>query len=139
MPTPSLIHPLPTYVRSVNTAATIQDTGYNEPVQNVTYDDEFTVPGQWKWMSDKELAMQDMGAVESSTGYVLMRMADLRTLGKQIKRGDRIIGYGSGPGRISLDVYVTKLRYEGHYPDQQGPSLVKVYFADRSPERQGGG
>jgi hypothetical protein len=133
---PNLLHPLPTDVQSVNRNATIQDTGYNEPVQTVEYDATFTLPGQWKWMSDKELRAQDIGAVEYSTGYVLFRASDLRALGKTIKTGDRIIGYGAGAARVALDVYVTKLRYEGHYPDQHGPALVKAFFNDRAPERQ---
>jgi len=133
---PNLIHPLPTDVQSLNRAATLQDDGYAEPVQTVMYDETFTAPGQWKWMSDKELRMQDIGSIEYSTGYVLFRMGDLRTLGKTIGVGDRIIGYGSGAARIQLDVYVTKLRYEGHYGDQFGPSLVKAFFNDRLPERQ---
>lgn len=133
---PKLIHPLPTDVQPVDTGSTIQDDGYNEPVQTVAYGETYTVAGQWKWMSDKELRMQDIGAVEFSTGYVLFRLSDLRALSKEIKRGDRIIGYGTGVARISLDVYVTKLRYEGHYPDQAGPALVKAFFNDRAPERQ---
>lgn len=133
---PRLIHPLPTEVRSVNRNATIQDDGYNEPVQVVEYDPIFTVPGQWKWLSDKELRTQDIGAVDYSTGYVLFRFVDLRALGKEIKTGDRIVAYGTGAARTPLDVYVTKLRYEGHYPDQHGPALVKAFFNDRAPERQ---
>jgi hypothetical protein len=123
-------------VQSVNRDMTIQDAGYSEPVQLVQYDDVYTVPGQWKWLSDKELRAQDIGAVEYSTGYVLFRMSDLRALGKRIKTGDRIVAYGSGVARTELDVYVTKLRYEGHYPDQHGPGLVKAFFNDRAPERQ---
>jgi hypothetical protein len=46
------------------------------------------------------------------------------------------VAYGSGVARTELDVYVTKLRYEGHYPDQHGPGLVKAFFNDRAPERQ---
>lgn len=136
MPLPNLIHPLPTHVQSVNPGATIQDEGYREPVQTVAYGETYTAPGQWKWISDRELRMQDAGAEEYSTGYVLFRMSDLRALGKTISRGDRIIGYGSGAAKVDLDVYVTKLRYEGHYPDQQGPALVKAFFNDRASERQ---
>jgi len=133
---PNLIHPLPTDVQPVDRAATIQDDGYNEPVQTVVYREAYTAPGQWKWASDKELRMQEIGALEYSTGYVLFRMRDLRALGQTIGVGDRIIGYGAGAARVPLDVYVVKLRYEGHYPDQYGPSLVKAFFSDRAPERQ---
>jgi len=139
MPLPNLIHPLPTEIQSLDRSATIQDDGYGEPVQTVVYGSSFSVPAQWKWMSARELNMQNIGAVEYSTGYVLLRLVDLRALGKAIKIGDRICAYGSGAGRIELDVYVTRITYEGHYPDQQGPSLVKAYFADRQPARQNPG
>lgn len=132
---PNLIHPLPTYVQSVETGETIQDEGYNEPVQNVAYSETWTIPGSWKWTASDSLRMQETGAQESTSGYVLMRTRDLRAAGKTIKRGDRIIGYGAGAGKIDLDVYVTGLQYMGHYPDQQGPALVRVYFKDRQPER----
>jgi hypothetical protein len=133
---PRLLHPLPTDIQSVNTSATIQDDGYAEPVQTVRYETAFTVPGQWRWLSDRELRMQDNGAAEYSTGYVLLLTRDLRAQSKQVKRGDRIAGYGSGVARVDLDVYVTKLRYEGHYPSQLGPAMLKVFFSDRQPERQ---
>lgn len=136
MVAPNLIHPLPTDVQAVDVGSTIQDDGYNEPVQSVVYAPAYTVPGQWKWLSDEELRMQDIGAVEYSTGYVLMCTRDLRALGQKIKRGDRIVAYGTGAARVELDVYVTKIRFEGHYPDQHGPALVKAFFNDRAPERQ---
>jgi hypothetical protein len=136
MAQPRLLHPLPTEIQSVNVTATIQDDGYTEPVQTVQYEEAFIVPGQWRWLSDRELRMQDSGASEYSTGYVVLLTRNLRTLGKSIKRGDRIAGYGSGVARVPLDVYVTKLRYEGHYPDQLGPTFLKAFFSDRQPERQ---
>ena len=132
---PSLIHPLPTYVQSIQTEETIQDDDYREPVQDVKYSDTWIIPGSWKWTIAQSLRMQDTGAQEGSSGYVLMRTHDLRVAGKKIKRGDRIVGYGSGIGKVDVDVYVTALQYMGHYPDQLGPSLVRVYFKDRQPER----
>ena len=133
---PNLIHPIPTDIQPFQPEETIQDDGYSEPVQATTYGDTYTIPGQWKWFSDYELRMQANGAQEASDGYVVLRLIDLEALGQSIKRGDRIAGYGTGRGRQELDVYVVRLRFEGHYPDQGGPSLVKAFFSDRQPGRQ---
>jgi len=136
MPLPNLLHPIPTEFQSVQPQNTIQDDGYQEPVQTVAYGAVFTVPGQWKWFSSRELRMQKYGAEEGEDGYVLVRPIDLAAIGQELKRGDRIIGYGAGVGRVNLDVYVVRLRPEGHYPDQLGPALLKAFFSDRQPERQ---
>lgn len=139
MPLPNLLHPLTTDFQSFDPDNTIQDDGYNEPVQTVSYGEKFSVPGQWKWFSSGDLRMQKYGAEEGEDGYVLVRPIDLRSIGKEIKRGDRIIGYGSGVARYDLDVYVVRVRPEGHYPSLNGPGLLKVFFSDRQPERQNPG
>lgn len=128
---PRLLHPIPTDIQSVLPNDTIQDDDYEEPVYEVLYDETYTIPGQWKWYSHTNLNMQRYGAEEEFDGYVLLRLCDLNSIGKQIKRGDRIVGYGSGSNRIGLDVYVVKLVYEGHYPVHGGPSLVKAFFKER--------
>ncbi len=133
---PRLIHPIPTEIQSTAPATVSQDEGYREPIQTIGRSTTFTVPGQWKWFSDRELRMQKSGAQEGSDGYVLLRTVDLAALNKKVNRGDRIIGYGSGRGRVDLDVEVVRLRYEGHYPDQGGPALIKAFFADRQPAHQ---
>lgn len=139
MPLPNLLHPLPTDFQSFQPGSTIQDDGYEEPVQTVAYGAIFTVPGQWKWFSSRELRMQKYGAEEGEDGYVLVRPVDLRAIGQEVKRGDRIVAYGSGVARYTLDVYVVRVRPEGHYPELNGPGLLKAFFSDRQPERQNAG
>lgn len=133
---PRLLHPIPTEIQSRAPATVSQDQGYREPVQTIGRSATFTILGQWKWFSSRELRMNKSGAEEGEDGYVLLRMIDLAAQSKKIARGDRIVGYGAGRGRVDLDVEVVKLRYEGHYPDQVGPALVKAFFSDRQPSRQ---
>lgn len=133
---PRLIHPVPTFIQSVLVDQTIQDDGYNEPVQSVRYSETYEIPGQWNWYTDREINAVQYGSEERSIGYFMVRRFDLNLIGKMIQRGDRVIGYGVGTNKIDLDVYVTKLRYEGHYPDQGGPSLMKIFINDRQPARQ---
>lgn len=128
---PNLLHPVPCDVEPLNRVATIQDDDYREPVQNSERGPLTTVPGQIKWGHDEKLMPTKPGAEQKSDGYVLFRLRDLSAQGLTIKQNDRIVRMGT----ISTDVYVVMLRYEGHYPDQGGPSLVKAFFKDRTPER----
>lgn len=133
---PRLIHPVPTFIQPVLVADTFQDDDYNEPIQAVRYGETYAIPGQWNWFTDRELRAQQYGSEEGSIAYVMVRRYDLHLLGKIVSRGDRVIAYGAGYNKIDLDLYVTKLRYEGHYPDQGGPALMKVFVNDRQPTRQ---
>jgi hypothetical protein len=78
------------------------------------------------------------GVQETTTGYLLFRVADLLaagvatansdgTLNLGIARGDRITRIG----RRAVDLYVTFFRDVGNYPDQGGATLLEVQFADR--------
>ena len=137
MPLPRLIHPVPTDVRQIDKTETIYDEGYREPVQQAERGVTKTVPGQWKWGSDKELRPGKSGPEEESDGYVLFRLIDLEGQGiNPLQIQDQIVGYGGGRGRVNLDVYIISLRYIGHYSDQAGPSMVKAFFKDRQPSRQ---
>lgn len=139
MALPRLLHPVPTRIKQIRTDKTIYDNDYREPVQQVARDEEKTVPGQWKWGLDRELRSTKSGPEEGSRGYVLFRLIDLEKQSVKIQRGDQITGYGSGRGRVDLDVYIVELEYIGHYPDQVGPSMVKAFFNDRQPGRQSPG
>ena len=39
-------------------------------------------------------------------------------------------------GSVDTDVFITRLEFQGHYPDQGGPTLVKAHFTDRQPSKQ---
>lgn len=136
---PRLIHPLATEIQPHQPDQTIQNEIYREPVESVSRGPTYMIQGQWKWFGDRELRMQKIGAQEESDGYVLLRRRDLAALGQKISINDRIVGYGVGVGRVDLDVYVVKLRHEGHYPDQGGPALLKAFFLARQPGRQSSG
>lgn len=136
MPLPRLIHAVPTEIRQIKTGTTIYDEGYREPVQQADRGETKTVPGQWKWGLDRELRPGKSGPEEGSDGYVLFRTFDLKAQDITIARGDRIVGYGGGRNRIDLDVYVTELKFIGHYPDQAGATMVKAFFKDRQPGKQ---
>lgn len=120
-------------IQKIDTSETVYDDDYREPVQQSVRSPTVVVSGQIKWGLDEELASERGGAIEGSDGYVLFRLVDLEAVSHVIAREDRFIKLGT----IVVDVYVTALRYEGHYTDVGGPSLVKAFFAGRQPGRQG--
>lgn len=134
MPIPNLIHPVPVSIQVLDRTETFYDDDFREPVQQAARASTVIVSGQIKWGVDEEKGSQRGGVVEGSDGYVLFRLVDLAaaTPPVTIKREDRFLRLGT----VDVDVYVTALRYEGHYDDVGGPTLVKAFFQDRQPARQ---
>lgn len=135
MPLPRLLHPINVTVQQIDRAATIYDEETREPVQVVERKVDKIVPGQILWGKEKALAATAGGAEEQSEGYVLFRYIDLSAQSITLQQNDRIVKMG----HLDTDVYVVKLQPMGHYADQNGPALVRAYFASRQPSRQGQG
>jgi len=62
----------------------------------------------------------------------VFRKVDLDAAGLVLQREDRF----AKMGHVETDVYVISIEWQGHYPDQGGPSLLKAHFEDRGPSRQ---
>lgn len=136
MPLPRLIHPVPVQVEALQRSATIVDEDFREPVQQATRGPRVTIQGQVKWGLDEALKMSLSGADQESSGYILFRLADVRAAGLgQLKQNDRFVSIGSGANKVDVDLYVTALRYQGHYGDQGGATLVQAFFKDRFPSK----
>jgi len=69
------------------------------------------------------------GVSFESDGYIIVRYADLLTVGKVIGRGDKITKLG----QIDVEYYVVGLRPTAHYTDQAGFTLLQIFFLERSP------
>lgn len=139
---PNLLHPVPVTIKQLSRAASVVDPDYQEPVQQAVLGPAVVAPGQVKWGMDERLRASLIGPEQESEGYILFRRIDLRALGiAELKQNDRIVAIGVGPNARAVDLYITGLRFEGHYPDQGGAALVKAFFRDRNPSKQtpGGG
>jgi hypothetical protein len=134
---PNLLHPVLIEIEQISRATTIVDKDYNEPTQQAIRGPRKTCPGQVKWGMDERLRATLTGAEAESEGYILFRRVDLRARGiAELKQNDRFTAEGAGANRREVDLYITGLRFEGHYPDQGGPALVKAFFRDRQPSKQ---
>jgi hypothetical protein len=134
MPIPNLIHPIPIRVQPIDRANVITDADYGEEMEVIARKTETIVSGQVKWVGFDRFKPSMDGPQEGEDGYVLFRIVDLRAVSlNMIHRGDRFVQLGGSPNAVGTDVYVTRSRFSGHYPDQNGPTLVKAFFADRQP------
>lgn len=141
MPTPNLIHPVPVLIEQIDKRdqeasggdGTWFDDDFREPIQHSANAAAVTCPGQVKWGMDSELRATLSGALAESDGYVLFRYIDLDTRAIALQQNDRFTKLGT----LDVDVYIVGFRPEGHYEDAGGPTLVKAFFKDRQPSRQG--
>lgn len=132
MPIPNLLHPVPIVLQQLDTSNTVYDDDYREPVQQASRVSNTTLSGQVKWIHDDAMAHSRGGVRGDESGYVLFRYTDLAAASVTLRQNDRFITIGG----VETDVYITRVRPMGHYPDQGGPTMVRAYFRDRQPSRQ---
>lgn len=128
---------MPIIIQQLDLAATIQDEDYREPVAQAARSSKKTVNGQVAWGGDADLAYTKGGVQLKADGYVLFRYVDLAAATPSItlRDNDRFTKLGL----LEVDVYIVKLQPVGHYTDQGGATMVKAFFMDRQPARQGRG
>jgi hypothetical protein len=134
MAQPRLIHPVPVTIEQLDLAETIQDDDYREPVQQAARKAKVTsVKGQPRWEGSKELEFTKGGVQQKADGYVLFRYVDLEAAGVTLSDNDRFTLIG----KQVTDVYIVQLQPVAHYSDKGGATLLKAFFMDRQPSRQG--
>jgi len=129
---PNLLHPIPIQVSQLDTSGTLYDDEAREPIQQATRSSVVTIPGQVKYGSSREASFHLGGLRENERGYVLFRQVDLDAQSVTLKINDRIVKIG----QITQSADITRIEPMGHYPDQNGASLIRVYFSDRAPSKQ---
>jgi len=74
--------------------------------------------------------MEDGGVRPASDGYILIRKKDMDNAGVAVDVDDKITTLGHDEYE---NLFIVKKTPMGHYPDQDGSSLIKFHFEDRSP------
>jgi len=129
---PNLLHPVPIQVSQLDTASSLYDDEAREPIQQATRSTVVTIPGQVKYGSSREASFHLGGLRENERGYVLFRQVDLDALSVTLKINDRIVKIG----QIVQSADISRIEPVGHYPDQNGATMVRAYFSDRLPSKQ---
>lgn len=132
MPIPRLLHPVPVTIEQISKATTLYDEDAREPIQFAARPVSKTLDGQAKWQSQFAEGNTRGGTTEGAAGYVLFRQIDLDAKSIVLQIEDRI----SRIGTLDTDVYISRLRPVGHYPDQGGHTMIKAFFDDRQPSKQ---
>lgn len=131
MTVPNLLHPIPVTIVQGDPDATLYDEDAREPAQQLARATPVVLQGQVKWGAVEEVEMERQGVAEGADGYVLFRKIDLDALGITLAPNDRFTKIG----HVETDVYILKLQPMGHYTDQGGHTLVRAWFADRTPAK----
>lgn len=129
---PRLLHPVPVLIEQISHDESLYDDEAREPIQQATRSSVVTIPGQVKYGSSREASFHLGGLRENERGYVLFRQVDLDAQSVTLKINDRIVKIG----QITQSADITRIEPMGHYPDQNGASLIRVYFSDRAPSKQ---
>jgi len=132
MTRPRLIHPVVVVIEPSVVAETFYDEDAREPVQKLTRSATVEIPGQVSWRDSQNLEDTAGGAVLSADGYVLFLKEDLDGLSLDLKVNDRIKKLGWN----SVDMYVVRVQWIGHYPDMGGATMLRAWFRDRSMVRE---
>jgi hypothetical protein len=127
MPIPNLLHPVKITLQRRNVTDTLYDEDMREPIGQTSYYAEETLMGQVSWENKDNVYVDEKGTQLKAIGYVLFRYVDLESKGITLKYQDRI----KKIGRHEEELYIINTKPIGHYPDQDGATLIRAYFTDR--------
>lgn len=129
---PNLIHPVPITIQVLDKAGSIVDEDHREPVQQAKRLTDEIVFGQPRTNAYFSIEERAAGLHLSADGYVLFRYVDLEAKAIVLKENDRF----KKIGHLEVDVYVNKITPVAQYSDQNGPAMLKAYYADRFPSKR---
>ena len=138
MPDPRLIHPISVQIEQIDKADTVYRGRAKEPVRQAARTTTVTLDGQIAWNFHGDPKAEAAGIRTTEDGYVCFLLKDILAAGITLKRGDKFTQFGSGVHAVSVNLYVTYVDPHGHYPGQDGPTLMFAYFEDRQPTRSAG-
>jgi hypothetical protein len=127
MSVPNLLHPVKITLQRRNVTDTLYDEDMREPIGQTSYYAEETLMGQVSWENKDNVYVDEKGTQLKAIGYILFRYVDLESKGITLKYQDRI----KKIGRHEVELYIINTKPMGHYPDQDGASLIRAYFVDR--------
>ena len=133
MPIPNLLHPVDIKIDAIDRAGSDMDDQAREPVPGSRHSStSVTVPAQVAYFNHSERARMVAGGMQRILGYLLFRYKDLNDLSYTPRAGDRIVDIGA---QTDQNLYLETFEDAGHYPDQQGATMVRAFFTDRKPSR----
>ena len=130
MPVPNLIGAVRVTVKPIDRSTTPYDVDAREPVRSARYKTSLTIDAQIVLRQNSRSKTAFEGLAATITGYVLVRRKDLTKKNWTPKTGDCLTAFGSKTTNLFVDQAIGT----GHWGDQNGETLARVFFADRAPE-----
>lgn len=125
---PRLLHPVNVVIEKTDTTKTITDprsrSVIGQPLRT-----KVTIRAQLSNKRHDQLSMDPGGRETGHEGYILARVRDLEAASIEIGIGDRIVKMG----RREVVYYITRKEFKAGYSDQNGHTLIRFYYNDRSP------
>lgn len=132
---PPLIEPVDLLIEAIDKAQTPFSggvSGRRETVNHVIRD-QFTLPAQLVFGNQDQKAHSTLlGTDEQAKGYALFRLIDIKNLGKEPKRGDRIIKVNNTDLKQQLYFLHSVGDLSSHF-SSSGFTFTLIFFADRDP------
>lgn len=141
MVAPNLLNPIKIKIEQINKDATQYDRRLRENRNVIRRNTEVELDAQIVYARSSTRGSLDNqnnegrenigigGITEESDGYVLVKMSELTAKGITIKNGDKITKLA----QLDVSYYVVGQRPGSHYTDQNGFTLLQIFFRDRNP------
>ena len=131
---PPLIEPVTLLIESINKVQTPFSAGVmgrRETVNNVARE-QFSINAQIVFASEQMSQKTLQGSDEQAKGYALFRRQDLKDLGRNISKGDRIIKI-QGEDLSQILYFVHSVGDLSSHFTSVSFSYVRIFFTDRDP------
>jgi len=128
MPRPTLVHPIRITIQAVDKASSAFDPDTRQPLRSVART-TVRIPAQVRVRALSEPEYHPAGVDEDIEGWLTVRVVDCERRSYTPRVGDRVTAIG----HRSVEYFIRFIQDEGHYPDQNGASLVRLYYEDRRP------
>jgi hypothetical protein len=127
---PRLIHPVNVTIETIDKARTLYDpmtrSVIGQPLRT-----SVTIKAQLNNRRHDQVTMDPGGRETDGDGYILARLRDLERAGVTIEIGDKITKLG----RRDVAYFITRKEFKAGYSDQDGHTLVRFFYNDRSPSK----
>lgn len=136
---PELIEPISITIKRINKTTTVYSDGVDgmsEDFGVVERFDDIVIQAQVSFdNTGQNPVYQSIGVDEQVKGYLVVLYKDLKNLGIEIKRGDKIVKMGLAPNELNVEYYVLHSNGDpaAHFSAIEGFTLVRIPFGDKVP------
>lgn len=139
MPLPNLINSSAIVLQLIQKTQTRYSNRARSVKGRTVYSDNYSMSCQPFLGKVEDPEANQAGIEEIVEGYIVVRTIDMDSiLPRYLKRGDKIVAFGSGSNIYNVEFFIVGSKLGGAYNSELGFTLRKYYFANRIIESPGG-